>query len=161
MLVSADGTVLVSGYNFRARGLVALLVRSMRDLGIVDLESEFTDGTFVITSNAHGARHVKSPPAIFSKYFRPDTPASALFAEHAERIRAHLTDAARSSVRIASLSEALQFQERLRRTKAEFELNRQHDVSREELRGFATDVHMHGASTAADEIADEMEKRKP
>jgi hypothetical protein len=156
---SADGGVMASVYNYRARGLARLLTPTHRDVRTIDFESEFSDGTFVVTSNAYAARHLTPPPAISTAYLESDVALHALLSRHLERIAEHVEGRNCRAVQISSLEDALQSQDRLRQVKAGFELQRGHQVSREELLGIATDAVVPGTTQAAESIAAEMERQ--
>jgi hypothetical protein len=155
---SADGAVMASAYNFRARGLLRLVAAGHRDLRAIDLESELSDGTFVATSNAYSSRHITRPPEVFNECLPADTALHALLRRHLERLGKHSAERSCVPVSINSLEAALQSQARLRCLKAEFESARGHKVSRAELVGIASNVAKPGAVRAAEDIADEMDR---
>jgi hypothetical protein len=58
--------------------------------GVVDLETEFSNGRFLLTSNAEDASLIDFPPQIETRFFPEGTKVSTLLREHRRRVRAYL-----------------------------------------------------------------------
>jgi hypothetical protein len=92
-LLSRDGTIMASLYHPRIRTLgLRLLLWLFRRLPgkVVDMETECTDGSFVVTTNAAGAAAIDMPALIASEFLPASASAEAVRARHVERLAAHL-----------------------------------------------------------------------
>jgi hypothetical protein len=150
-MLSRDGTIMVTLYHPRITkpGLRLLLwLVGKRPGKVVDMETEFTDGSFVVTSNAAKAGALTLPPLISAEYLASGLTALGVFHRHAARVSAHLLDRPGVRARVmASQVELLASQNRMNAIKAAFrgELG---GVTREELetlsmfgKGIAGQVH--------------------
>lgn len=135
-MLSRDGTVMCALYHphirrFRLRALLWLFGKLPGK--VTDMETECTDGSFVVTTNAASAAALDSPGLIVSEYQPVKTAPLEVYARHTERVAAHL--AARPGVQariIASHDEMVASQNRMNAIKAAFrgELG---GVTREEI----------------------------
>lgn len=93
-MLSADGTVTAGIYDVRLGGwmrLLQLLHALPRDLRTLDLETEFSDGTFVMTSNSLGADNTSSPPQIRKQQYPRATGPADLLSFHQRAVGEALT----------------------------------------------------------------------
>jgi hypothetical protein len=121
-MVSADRTIIASAYDPKLKFGWWLLFSILRKAPapILDFETEFADGAFIVTSNAEIASAMTSPPLILTEYFKKKTPAAALLARHAERVRAYSeTTGARANV-VGSHGDLVLAQNRMNAIKAAF-----------------------------------------
>ena len=87
-----------------------------------DVATEFTDGTFLVTSNTEGRDQMTPPPRMTKRQFPLHTPVPELLREHAAQLEKLLTEKAsdgRSAVRITTLAEALDSERRQQEAKNE------------------------------------------
>lgn len=124
-MLSRDGTVLAGLYHPRIRRIgLRLLLWLFRKLPgkVIDMETEFTDGSFVVTSNAMSAAAIDQPDALISAEFLPGSvTALAVFHRHAARVAAHVL--ARTGVgtrAVSTLGEFLASQNRMNAIKAAY-----------------------------------------
>ncbi len=135
-MLSRDGTVMCALYHPHIRSfMLRTLLWLFRKLPgkVTDMETECTDGSFVVTTNAASAAAFDSPELISSEYLPIKTAPLEVYARHTERVATHL--AARPGVQariIASHDELIASQNRMNAIKAAFrgELG---GVTREEL----------------------------
>jgi len=93
VLASGDGTIMAGLYHPKPRTWwMRLLLWLLRQkLGpTVDMETEFSDGSFLCTSNAIGAAAMDSPALIDVEYQPAGTPPERVLARHRERVAARL-----------------------------------------------------------------------
>jgi hypothetical protein len=160
--------IAIGAYNFQGIGwLMRLLVPAMKNLRVIDIETELSDGAFVVTTNAWHSRHLARPPAIEIACHPTDTGLRALLGDHRKRLSGALALRPGMTARkVRSLDDAIAMNHRMNDVRAAFHANRNHQLTREELRGFAEDGVVPGTRQAADDIADVVEargttKRKP
>jgi hypothetical protein len=135
-LVSRDGTVMCALYHphirrFTLRALLWLFGKLPGK--VTDMETECTDGSFVVTTNAASAAAFDSPALIAAEYLPVKTAPLDVYARHTQRLAEHL--AARPGVQartIASHDEMLASQNRMNALKAAFR-GEVGGVTREEL----------------------------
>jgi hypothetical protein len=150
-LISRDGTVLAALYHPHLRSMflrVVLWVLRKLPANVTDMETECSDGSFVVTSNAASAAMIDDPPLIAAEYLPAGTAPLDVYARHTQRLAEHL--AARPGVHarvIDSTEKMVASQNRMNAIKAAYrgELGA---ISREELerlslfgKGFAGQVH--------------------
>jgi hypothetical protein len=157
-LLSRDGTVMASCYHPRVKHpALRVLLWLLRKLPgkVVDMETEFTDGSFVLTSNASSAEAI-TLPAMMSVEFHPfSTSAERIMRRHKERVSWHLAQRRGVAARIfATHDDIIASQNRLNALKAAFrgEVGGITEAELEQLSvfgsGFARDVH-HSAALHA------------
>ena len=158
-MLSTDGAIAVGIYDIRLRGLfrlmqiVGLLSRNMKT---IDIETEFSDGTFITTSNCLGDDPTTPPPEIHKRLHPRDTSPDELLWSHQGAVRQAVDSRpGLSALSFSTLDEMLESQHRQQ------ELKNAHQASigymdRQELMKIAD-----GKSTAAAEaVADEIEQLK-
>jgi len=121
-LVSRDGTVMASLYHPHIKRLwVRALLWLLRKLPgkVTDMETECSDGSFVVTSNAATAAAMENPPLVSTEYLPGATAPLDVYARHTQRLAEHL--AVRPSVHarvIGTHAEMVASQNRLNALKA-------------------------------------------
>lgn len=93
MLLSKDGTVTASLYDPRIKSFwKRLTLRLLRALPgkVVDMETEFSDGSFVVTSNAASAAAIRLPSLIDAEYHPCATTVHEIHARHTARVAGRL-----------------------------------------------------------------------
>lgn len=100
--------------------------------GTIDLETEFSNGRFIMTSNAESAGLMDFPPQIDTRFFRAGTKAGTLLREHRRRVRAYMLAHPKLSIRtVASTEEYGQAQARQGAIKAAFKKKTGYVTTRE------------------------------
>ena len=92
-LISKDGTVMAALYHPRIRPLIPrALLWVLRKLPgkVVDMETEFTDGSFVVTSNAATAAAMDLPALISAEYLPITAKPLEVHQRHMARLATHL-----------------------------------------------------------------------
>jgi hypothetical protein len=170
-MISEDG-IIVSGYyqvkpriwrymRLLAKGLLNLrlvdasrvFVRGMHTRHCNGFETEFDDGTFLVTSNAQAASVISGPPTIESNYFPYGTPPSVLLQAH--RTRVEETLGAKTQVKpvvVATLADLLQMLKRQGTQKAAYRATAQW-ITKAELQGMTE-----GRPEIADAVFSEVQK---
>lgn len=135
-LTSRDGTVMATLYHARLKTFgMRLLLWLLRKLPgtIVDMETEFSDGSFVVTSSAASAAAMELPTLIDAEYLPKRTSAVDVYTRHSERVAAHLTSRPGVTARaISSHGELVASQNRMNAIKAAFR-GEIEGITREEL----------------------------
>jgi len=150
-MASRDGTVMCALYHphIRTFALRALLWLLRKLPGkVTDMETECTDGSFVVTTNAVSAAAFDSPPLIVTEYVPMKTAPLDVYARHTQRVAEHL--AGRPGVQARSITshdEMIASQNRMNALKAAYR-GEVGGVTRAELerlstfgKGLAGDVH--------------------
>lgn len=150
-MLSRDGTVMVALYHPHIRSIwLRLTLWLLRKLPakVTDMETECSDGSFVVTSNAASAAAIENPPIIATEYLAAGAPPLEVHARHVVRLAEHLASRPGVTARvIASHDELVASQNRMNALKAAYrgELG---GITREELerlstfgKGIAHDVH--------------------
>jgi hypothetical protein len=151
MMLSRDGTIMTGLYHPRIRRLglrLLLLVLGKRPGKVVDMGTEFSDGSFVETTNAATAAAFALPALISAEFMATSVTALGVFHRHTARVAAHLLERPGVKARVmASQADLLASQNRMHAIKAAFrgEIG---GVTREELealslfgKGVAAQVH--------------------
>ena len=92
-MLSRDGTVMAALYHPRVKALrLRMLLWVLRRLPkpVVDMETEFADGSFVVTSNAAGAAAIGMPALISARYLPAGTSVHEVHQVHQARMTEHL-----------------------------------------------------------------------
>jgi hypothetical protein len=92
-LLSRDGTVFAALYHPHLRSVflrVLLWVLRKLPAKVTDMETECSDGSFVVTSNAASAALIDDPPLIAAEYLPAGTDPLAVYARHTQRLADHL-----------------------------------------------------------------------
>ena len=123
-MLSKDGTIMAALYHPRIKPvLVRMLLWVMRKLPakVVDMETEFDDGSFVVTSNAASAAAIDLPSLISAACLPTTATVLGVFQRHLTRVAAHV--AARPGVhakKFTTHAELLASQHRMNAIKAAF-----------------------------------------
>ncbi len=94
-LLSKDGTVMAALYHPRIKKLgLRLFLWLFRKLPgkVVDMETEFSDGSFVVTSNAASAAAIALPALISAEYLPATANVHEVHTLHTARVAAHLAE---------------------------------------------------------------------
>ena len=92
-LLSKDGTVMAALYHPRIKPLLLRFVRWVMRKSpgkVVNMETECSDGSFVITSNAASATAIALPALIAAEYLPITARVHDVHQRHTERVAAHL-----------------------------------------------------------------------
>ena len=111
VMLHPDGTQ-AGVYSVRmawAGSLLALFRLVPRTMRTIDLETELTDGRFVVTSNLLGINTADPKPGIAQRLLDPATPVSEILAEHRLSVR----ESGGEAVPIRTLDQAIASQTRL------------------------------------------------
>jgi hypothetical protein len=107
---------------------------SGRAVRVVELESVFSDGTFVMTSTALAASPMSMPPEIDCEYHPAATPPGALARAHRARVRSRLAAAGGAPpLEVGSLADVIYHQRHMDEIKARFRKGQPTLVTRQEL----------------------------
>lgn len=149
-LSDAVGTSLVV-YHFKGKGNDP----QTRNGRIVDVLTEFSDGTFSTTTNAWAARHIKQPEAIRLDVHPDGTSLDLLLQTHRKRVAAYREEHPNATpIAVDTIEASIEASRRSARLKADFQRKRDHEISREELHSVASDSGTASMHKAADAIAD-------
>jgi hypothetical protein len=134
-MLSADGTVMASAYDpkLTPEGLAML---GKHPPSVLDFETEFEDGAFVVTSNATAAGSIALPPMVMSEFLPADTPLAQLLARHLQRIAAYAEVSGVATRPVADHAALIAAQNRQNALKAAFR-NELGGISAAELQALA------------------------
>jgi hypothetical protein len=147
-MTSADGTISAGIYDVRYTGWIRLLqlVRLIpKKLQMLDLETEFNDGTFLCTSNSKDLDQLDAPPAIRYIQYPQDTDLMDLLNVHCGVIAQWTAQNENyTPLRVSTLEEGLEAQHRMQDLK---NIHRQEVglLTREEMQRIAGGKMTHGA----------------
>lgn len=151
------GLLLKGLVNFRWLDAPVWFTGAMRIRHCAGFETEFTDGSWVATSNSEGAAAISSPPSIDARFFPYATSFDVLLEHHRQKVRAKL--AAGAEVRPChSLDEFVAAQVRMRQVKNAY----RHSIdwlTRGELHAMSTEPKL--ADAVFEEIRAELAKGSP
>ncbi|MBN1346397.1 MAG: hypothetical protein JXQ73_27160 [Phycisphaerae bacterium] len=114
--IGGGGTTMAAAYHVKMRGalrLLALLRVVAKDIRAVEFESEFTDHTFLTTSNLAGLNPFTSYAGITTHQHPPGTPLEELLADHREAVRDIVAQREVTPVRVSTKKEMLASQDRM------------------------------------------------
>jgi hypothetical protein len=152
MMTSQDGTIMAALYHFKPK--MVLKVMSIKDAKILDLETWFTNGCFVTTSNAESAGKLASPPAIDAQFLPSETPIETIVQFHNQRVQSYLAgNPGVQAYGIRTLEDVMNAQAEMQRIKAEF--RQQAGLSKEELERISGE-----SSPEIDKLHASLEERK-
>ena len=159
-MASRDGTSLAYLYHFKPAAPARMLAG--QDMKVLELQTQFVDGTFTTTSNAEAAGKLQSPPGVDALRLPANTSIEAIFDTHAERVSADLArHPGLAAVRLGSLEDVHRSQNVLQRLKAAY--RRDCGISREELQriaGARVDADLIGALHAdVERLRSEQQQR--
>ncbi len=89
-LVSRDGATVAGLYHLRPRWFYRLL--GAKDSRVIDLETRFANGDWIITSNAHAAGALEQPPGILALFLPVATALDTVIDAHASRLALYQED---------------------------------------------------------------------
>lgn len=89
-MLSSDGTIMAAAYDPKVkliwRILLVLLRKKLKP--VIDFETEYSDGTYVVTSNGEMASSIKIPPMVIAEYLPAGTPVRDVLARHMQCLEA-------------------------------------------------------------------------
>ncbi len=108
-MVSPGGDVMAGIYHPRAKFWPAVLFFFLRVklTKAIDCETEYTDGSFLVTSHASLATAIEEPPMVHSEFMPPSTATAELIARHSLRMKIYSELNADASPRIVRTREDL------------------------------------------------------
>jgi hypothetical protein len=150
-MVSRDGTVMAALYHPHIKRFwMRALLWVLRQLpgNVTDMETECTDGSFVVTSNAASAAAMENPPLVATEYLPARTSPLDVYARHTQRLAEHLAARPNVQARVVRTHEDLvASQNRMNAVKAAYR-GEVGAITREEIerlslsgKGFAGQVH--------------------
>jgi hypothetical protein len=152
ILLSGDQTTMADLYHFVPKFTLRLL--GAKPAKVLDLETWFSDGHFVCTSNAEMAGKLDSPPAIDALRLPAATTWDMLVEAHQRRVSNYLANHREAKpVKLSGLADVRRAQDEQQRIKAEF--RRRTGLSRTELERFAGTQ-----GKAVDELHDALTERR-
>jgi len=121
-MLGRDGTWITYLYHFKPAGLArALAANGFR---ILELQTQFANGTFVCTSNAEEAGKLDAPPGVDALRLPANTCLDAIVEAHAQRVSAaQAANPGVAALRMAGLEEVHRAQNILQGIKAAFRRN--------------------------------------
>jgi Protein of unknown function (DUF3592) len=118
-LLNRDGTTMAYLYHFKPG--IAVRWLGARQSKVLDLESRFSNGTFVCTSNAEAAGKLDSPPGVKGFHLAAVTPLETILASHEQRVNQFLAaHSGVASVRMNGIEDVHRAQNVLQQIKAEY-----------------------------------------
>jgi hypothetical protein len=89
--LSADGTISSALYHPKPKFWLRFFLWIMRfKLGkVVDFGTEYSDGSFLVTSNAECAGSMQSPPLVMTEYLSWNSPLEKVYQTHMMRMEAY------------------------------------------------------------------------
>ena len=123
VLLSNDGTITAALYHpkLRSYAMRLLLLLMGKRLGrISDFETEFSDGTFLCTTNALCAQVITSPDLIDCEFLPARTPPAAVLERHRTRVAAKLHRSGLRAKVLRTAGDARASQRRMEAIKAAF-----------------------------------------
>lgn len=149
-MVSREGNVLAGYYQVKPRvwrrvkglltGLLNLrlidapagFIQAMKTRHCVDVETEFDNGRFIVTSNAEAAAMLSQPPDLGNRYFPYGTPTGELLDVHYQRLVEVLKGGGVKPLFVATIDDMYGMQNRQAAIKSAFRASMQW-VTREDL----------------------------
>ncbi len=152
ILLSSDQTIMADFYHFIPPWTFRLL--GAKPAKVLDLETWFSDGCFVCTSNAEMAGKLESPPAIDAARMPAGTSWDMLLQAHRNRVAKYLANHRDAKpVKLQGMANVRRAQDEQQRIKAEF--RKRTGLSKTELERFAGTQ-----GKAVDELHDALTKRR-
>jgi hypothetical protein len=152
-LIGPDNTTMAAIYHFKPGWMLGVL--GAKDSKVLDLETWFSNGSFVCTSNAEMAGKLNTPPEINALRLPAATTWEMLLQTHERRVSEYLAaHAGVAPVKLESMDDVHRAQDEQQRIKAEF--RRQTGLTKEELERIAG-----GSSKQLDKLHDALAKRRP
>jgi hypothetical protein len=122
-LITEDRTICIGLYHPKPKFWIRLILWMHRvKLGkIMDCETEFSSGEYIVTSNAAEAGKLNTPPSFDMKYFPVDTSYETIFQTHRQRVMDFLTANPNiSATTLQSPEEVLEMHNRINIAKAAY-----------------------------------------
>src|SRR5712692_4389490 len=121
-MLGRDGTWITYLYHFKPAGLAQALAAN--GFKILELQTQFANGTFVCTSNAEEAGKLDSPPGVEALRLPANSSLDAIVEAHAQRVSAALAaNPGVAALRMSGLDEVHRAQNILQGIKAAFRRN--------------------------------------
>ena len=123
VLVSRDGTITAALYHPKLKSVymrVILAVLGKRLGRITDFETEFTDGSFICTTNAMAAQAITLPDLIESEFLPVKTPPLELLERHRARVSRRIERSGLQARAFRTVAETRASQHRMEAIKAAF-----------------------------------------
>lgn len=120
--VSSDGIIQSAFYQVKPKiwfRIIFWLTRTKLSKAI-DFETEFSDGSFITTSNAEMASLLDSPPQILAEFLPLQTPIKSLLTRHKQKVAEYIERKNVEPMKSFSLKEMLESQHRMEKIKSEF-----------------------------------------
>jgi hypothetical protein len=134
VLVSRDGGVSAGIYHLRQRWYFRVL--GVKDSKVIDLETKFSNGEWLATSNAQAAGALDQPPGVDAIHLADGTCFETMIESHHKRVALYLRKhPGVVPVRVATLEDVHQIQAELKKIKAEY--RRAHGLTKAELQRIA------------------------
>lgn len=150
VLVSADGNTMAGLYHYWDRRH-ALQYLPNNDVRVVDLESEFLDGHFVVTSNMPREAEFDLGPMIHRRILRAND-ATRLWDAHQNHLSGYRETHRNASIRtVMTLEDVVAAQQRLKRLEGTYRQEKGIPVTEDELNN-ATDNRFTEAARAVSEV---------
>jgi hypothetical protein len=116
--ISPDGGTAAGLYHFRPRWIWRAMGAAQSK--ILDLETQFSDGRWLVTTNAAAAGALSSPPSVHSVHLPTDTPLTKILDTHANQLAAFIRfNPGVHPVKLSTLEDVHRAQADLQRIKAE------------------------------------------
>ena len=133
-MVGRDGTWLAYLYHFKPAGLARAV--SAHGFRILELQTQFANGSFLCTSNAEAAGKLDSPPGVDALRLPHSTGLETILNAHAQRVAGFFTaHPGVAAVRLGTLEDVHRVQNVLQEIKAAYRRNV--GITREELQRMA------------------------
>jgi hypothetical protein len=153
-MLSEDGTTAVGVYHLVIRG-------GAKQSYVIDAESEFSDGSFLLTNNTAEADQTTSPPMIHRQRLPANTPLAELLRRHeSEKVTTLAAKPGLSCTVMSTADDVMDFQQRQQAIKAAFRKGIGY-VDPEEVRRIAeARPHVDEATKAAVVASAELARRE-
>ncbi len=133
-MLGRDGTWITYLYHFKPAGLAPALATN--GFKILELQTQFANGTFVCTSNAEEAGKLDSPPGVDALRLAANSSLDAIVEAHAQRVSAALAaNPSGAALRMGGLEDIHRAQNVLQGIKAAF--RRDVGITKQELERLA------------------------
>lgn len=123
ILVSDDGSISAAIYHPKPKLLASIFLRIIgaEFTKTVDFDTEFSDGSFVTTSNSHDAKYITLPTEVRADFLEPKTSVQIMLQHHSDRVNKYLIDNSEiQHIKVRNIEEYFEFQNRLQELKANY-----------------------------------------
>lgn len=123
VLLSKDGTITAALYHPKLKSAfmrIVLFVLGRRLGRITDFETEFSDGSYICTTNAMAAQAIALPALIDSEFLPVRTPAMEILQRHRARVEQRIQRSGLRPKTFRTVAEARASQHRMEAIKAAF-----------------------------------------